>query len=463
MGIFDWLTGKNRKAKPQAEPEASPPEIPRKKKKLKANPQEKLGKEPGARPRPKVVTGLEEGSLFVTVGSEDGTLTLMDRDTYDYQYGESKLPDPAQRDLTELLPRVTRVRALSGGMIRGEAVTSAVLLDTSDPEALKAFRRCFSIVEDPQSFGHCACLGGPTLELFAGAEPVATIGLQHGNAIRWSAWKHDAQLWEGERLTTWLVENGAHPSLIDLLYQNPFPFTGGRVDDIGTEPLSQVRQRVFMAQTFLGLNNLPGALAECDALLAEDPTLGDAYEIRAHVRKRTGKIELGLADFSKAIEHQERPANALFGRALLLDHLGRREEAIDDCTRAIELDPDHKNAYNSRGVIRMMLGQLDLALPDFNMANLLDPDWEMPYLNRAQLGLFSSNWESAAVDYTLAIEKMESSAAGSKSPLLALLYWNRARAYGQLGDAAQAAADQREALRRDPTLASQSGQRVFYE
>src|SRR5262245_35343506 len=47
---------------------------------------------------------------------------LMDRDAFDYTYGDADGPDPAQRDLDELLPRVTRVCVLEGAIFQGRAL-----------------------------------------------------------------------------------------------------------------------------------------------------------------------------------------------------------------------------------------------------------------------------------------------------------------------------------------------------
>src|SRR5262245_59882351 len=186
MGVFDWLFGKRGTAE--------------------------------SRPsRPKVLSGLDDDSPFLLIDNGNGMVTMMDREMFDYMYGESSAPDPAQRDLDELLPKVTRVRALAGGMSRGQAMGSEVIIDTSDTEALSALRRCLQIVEDPQTFDHCACLGGPTLELYAGRELAATIGLQHGRAIRWQRWKHDAQLRDGQLLTDWLKGHGADANLLDVI------------------------------------------------------------------------------------------------------------------------------------------------------------------------------------------------------------------------------------------------------
>src|SRR5262245_59483151 len=180
MGLFDWFRGKRKPPAPETHaptfgtrsPEREPFVVG-----LKLPEPAPADGKPGA---PRVLSGLDDDSPWVVLISGTGMTTVMDRETYEYMYGESSAPDPAQRDLDELLATVTRVRAIAGGMYRGRAMGLDVVLDTSAPEALDALRRSFQIVEDPATFNHCACLGGPTLELFAGDELAATIGLQHG-------------------------------------------------------------------------------------------------------------------------------------------------------------------------------------------------------------------------------------------------------------------------------------------
>ena len=87
--------------------------------------------------------------------------------------------------------------------------------DVTEPALLESFRRAFRISEDPNTFGHCMCLGQPTLELFDEAgQRIGTPGMQHGHAVRWDYWKHDAQLLDGSAIRSWLAERGVaseHP------------------------------------------------------------------------------------------------------------------------------------------------------------------------------------------------------------------------------------------------------------
>jgi hypothetical protein len=124
------------------------------------------------------------------------------------QYLQSTAPDPTQASLDGLLASVTRVRVIAGGVVRGKAMGTEVLLETAGAADVADFRACLKIVEDPRTFGHCMCFGNPALELYAGEDLAATIGFHHGRSIRWEAWKHDALLQDGNELVNWLAERG---------------------------------------------------------------------------------------------------------------------------------------------------------------------------------------------------------------------------------------------------------------
>lgn len=427
MGFFDWLFGKRRK--PEVKPSA-----------------------------PKVLGGLDDDSPQLVVDMGGGTVRLMDREAYDCAYGQASGSDPAQRDLDDLLPKVTRVRAIAGGMFRGKAMGSEVVLDTSDSKELAAFRATLQIVEDPRTFSHCSCLGGPTLELLAGEELIATIGLQHGRAIRWKQWKHDAQLRAGQALNDWLTRHGIDGELLDALLHNqydaggmmPLGFLRG-----GPAPLSRAEQQVRLAELCrLRGGDLNQALARCQRVIDADPVLAFAYVIRALIHQQRGDQPQGLADFNEAIRLGCRDAEVFFARAVAHDHLGRSQEALADCTAALEIDPKHANAYNSRGLIRARLGQLEEAQGDLTEAIRLAPKWFFPHLHRAQVYHNRGQLDPALADYDQAIELMKAapSPPGPTGgyPNLALVHCRRGEARYDHFHEAEAEEDFAEARRRDP-------------
>jgi tetratricopeptide (TPR) repeat protein len=432
VGLFDWLFGKRQAAA------AGTPARPRP-------------------PRPKVLGGLDNNSPQVVIDAGNGVVTVMDRETFDYLYGESTAPDPTQRQLDEMLRRVTRVRALAGGLFRGRATGSEVLVDTADPAAVAAFRQTLRVVEDPATFSHCACLGGPTLELYAGEELAATVGLQHGHSIRWPAWKHDARLRDGKPLNDWLAAHGIEAGFLDLLFHNQYDAGGMMPVGVlrgGPTPLSRAEQRLRLAEMRrVRGGDLDDALAEVRRVLDAEPGLAFGHLVAALIHQQRGDHERSVAGCTEALRLGLRHPEAPFTRAVSLDTLGRPQEALADCTAALEIDPNHVNAWNSRGLIRGRLGQHDQALADLDEAIRRAPQWDLPYLNRVGVHIGRNDPDAGIADCDRILDRIGKSEAPAQRALAAAVYWNRAQCYRMKGDESRAEADFREAVRRNPNLA----------
>jgi hypothetical protein len=150
---------------------------------------------------------MDPDSRFVPIRDAQGNVTgIMARDVA--AYFASTAPDPSQRALNIMLARVTRVGVSEWAETDDHRLKPRILFETSDATSIAALRAALSIVEDPATFGHCMCIGGPLLGFYAGEECLATITLHHARSIRWESWKHDAVLRDGRRLVEWLAERG---------------------------------------------------------------------------------------------------------------------------------------------------------------------------------------------------------------------------------------------------------------
>jgi hypothetical protein len=151
--------------------------------------------------------------MFVPIRDAQGQVTgLMDQRTV--ACFESTAPDPSQSTLDALMMQVTLVRIYAGGMSGGKAIPSPLVLECHDLPSLKELRSSLEVVEDPTTFGHCMCLGSPTIECYRGQDLLAAIGIHHGLSIRWDAWKHDAHLRDGSALLNWFDARGFSDPLI---------------------------------------------------------------------------------------------------------------------------------------------------------------------------------------------------------------------------------------------------------
>lgn len=446
MGLFDWLFGQRAR-----KPSGGGPVVLGSSTEISV-PRSRAGKD---KP-PKVVGGLDENSLQVVLEMGDGEVTIMDRDTYDYMYGDIQKPDPAQRDLDELLPGVTRVEAIAGGLARGRALGFEVVIDCRDSAAIAELRSALSIVEDPSSFAHCACLGGPTLRLYRDAELVAEIGLQHGHSIRWSHWKHDARLQHGSELTEWLKRHGFDAEFLDVLLQNQYE-SGGMMSigqpRSGPAPLTRAEQQLRLADlSRVREKDRAKALARVKRVIDAGNPPPYAYFVRGLFHGDRNDHAGAIADYSEAIRLGLRDAAVLFARAVAYDLSGSHEAAHADCTAVLEIEPEHINALNSRGIVNMRLGRFDEALADLAAVIRLQPKWHLPYVNRANLHHKLGNVDAAIADYGRVAEVLGEPHAPNERQLAAMMIWNRGKCYEKKGDRKRAEADFREALRRAPEL-----------
>jgi len=404
--------------------------------------------------------GQDESSPIVAVTGGvfgTGSTTVMDREQLDYLNGKTRGTEPVQRDLDAVLARTTRVRSIASATFRGKAMGTEVIIDTDDKRALEELRKALRISRSPGNLEHCACLGGPTQELYSGDELAATIGLQHGHSIRWwGQWKPDAPLEDGRRLSEWLRRYGFEDELLERLFNNSYD-SGGMgtlgYQRPGPEPLSRAEQRMRLVE-FKRVNggDPEEVLSECQDIMQTHPEMAFGYAIRAQIWSQQGRNDLCLQDCTEAIRLGIRDAHLLYCRAVAQDYLGRTEEALHDCDAALALDPCHLNALNSRGLIHSRLENPEAALADLNEAIRLQPRWPVPYVNRVNAHILNGEFEAAIADCDHVIEVLGGSENEEGQQLLAAAYWNRAGCHRQQGNLEQALADAEEAIKRNPDL-----------
>jgi len=311
------------------------------------------------------------------------------RDAYDHWFGLATGEPPRQAHLDELFAVANRVVVKATGQSRGRAIGPEVVVDTREQRSLTDLATALRIQEIRDDDRHCACLGGPVLELFADERELASIGCQHGRAIRWQRWLPDAPLVDETLLDAWLRGEGIHPDLLDRLYHNNYDQSLlGKVgyQRPGARPLTQAEQRVRVLE--LQRNDGFDALelvGKLNGELAADPSLALAYVIRGKLNHDLGRFDECVEDFASARRYGIDDALVLCERAIALHRLGRIDEAIADCSAAIELTPAHAPAWNSRSVLLLERGRVTEAISDLNRAVALAPAWIWPVLNRARV------------------------------------------------------------------------------
>ena len=330
---------------------------------------------------------LNPSGHFVTFvhDNEDHICT---RDAYDHWFGLATGEPPRQAHLDELFAVANRVVVKATGQSRGRAIGPEVVVDTREQRSLTDLATALRIQEIREDDRHCACLGGPVLELFVDERELASIGCQHGRAIRWRRWLPDAPLVDETLLDAWLRGEGIHPDLLDRLYHNKYDQNwvinvGYQLP--GARPLTQAEQRVRLLelQRNEGFDDLE-LFAKLNEELAADPSLALAYVIRGKLNHQLGRFDECVEDLASARRYGIEDAMVLCERGVALHRLGRIEEAIADCSAAIELTPALARAWNSRGVLLLERGRVTEAFSDLDRAVALAPDWIWPVLNRAR-------------------------------------------------------------------------------
>lgn len=124
------------------------------------------------------------------------------------------------------------------------------------------------------------------------------------------------------------------------------------------------------------LSHIPEKYLECitllDKVISIDPTIIDAYEIKANVYASQNAYELAISNYTIAIELAN--SSKLYDtddlitlceqRAGYFLHLKQYEKAISDFTAIYNLDTNNLRAIMYRGFIYEKLGQTVLATKD---------------------------------------------------------------------------------------------------
>jgi tetratricopeptide (TPR) repeat protein len=157
------------------------------------------------------------------------------------------------------------------------------------------------------------------------------------------------------------------------------------------------------------------ALANYNRALSMDSGNHTAYAGRAVTYQAMGRHDDALVDYNRAIELNSTNAGVITARGETYEAMGRYDDALADRSRAIELDPTNARAITARGETYRMMGRYDAALADHAHAIELDPDSGMAYLCSALAWCSKADEGEAAAALVAAVRLLERAAGADKS------------------------------------------------
>jgi eukaryotic-like serine/threonine-protein kinase len=133
------------------------------------------------------------------------------------------------------------------------------------------------------------------------------------------------------------------------------------------------------------------ALTSATKATALNSNLPTAFVTLGEIHNVTGKNDLALEEFQRALQFDPRNADALKGLAHAYENAGRPADAEGAYKKAIALRPDYWDGYNSLGNFYDGQGKYDDAVAQFQHAIQLTPDNAQLYSNLAAVYLDSGD------------------------------------------------------------------------
>jgi eukaryotic-like serine/threonine-protein kinase len=128
---------------------------------------------------------------------------------------------------------------------------------------------------------------------------------------------------------------------------------------------------------------IDAALKNCAIATSLNPQLPGTFVTLGRIHEATGKHDLAVDEFQRALALDPRNADALTGLAHTYENAGRIRDAEAAYKKAIALRPDYWDGYNSLGLFYDNQRRFDEAIAEMKRAIQLTPDNAQAYSNLA--------------------------------------------------------------------------------
>lgn len=175
------------------------------------------------------------------------------------------------------------------------------------------------------------------------------------------------------------------------------------------DPFAQEKQaaRALIAE-HLRAGDLPEALMQADAAIADFPKQPTFYALKAQILLRANRSQEALATIVRALDIAADDALSLWIRGLIYQQQGAHARAIEDFTQAIAREDDNPalkiQATGSRGMALVELGRYAEGLNDLNRAIEARPSAYAERQFRVQANLALARLPAAQADLDTLLE-----------------------------------------------------------
>jgi Tfp pilus assembly protein PilF len=173
-------------------------------------------------------------------------------------------------------------------------------------------------------------------------------------------------------------------------------------DDAG----ASLRRGLKLAES----GDVPGAIAEYEAALAKDPSLGMAHANLVKLYGRRGEWEKAEAHHEQALATGADAAESHYDHGVLLSLQERWEPAAEAYRRALAANPQHAEALNNLAQIHERARELEKALELYQRAAAARPTFRLARFNAGRMLIALGRPAEAAVEFAKIVEPRDAEA-----------------------------------------------------